>query len=265
MQLTLGFSPCPNDTFMFDALVHSRFPAEGIEWKISIEDVETLNQMAINGILDVTKMSFATWLNVQDTYDLLSAGAALGYGCGPLLISREPLDEEQINKGPVAIPGVLTTANMLLSIAFPKATNRLPMLFSEIEGAVLSGNAIAGVIIHENRFTYESHGLHKVLDLGEYWEGLTCLPIPLGAIAARRSLGTQTLETLSKLVKQSVQMAMDQPDMSMPFVRFYAQEMSDTVMQAHIETYVNSYSLDLGESGWQAIRRLQSLAAERQI
>jgi 1,4-dihydroxy-6-naphthoate synthase len=260
MQLSLGFSPCPNDTFMLDALIHHRIPSKGIEWNIFIEDVETLNRWAMQERLDVSKMSFNAWLHVRDKYTILSSGAALGHGCGPLIIARESLSEDEILKGPVAIPGELTTANLLFSLRYPKAAKPIPMVFSEIETAVLDGRVVAGVIIHENRFTYSKRGLVKILDLGEYWEQETGFPIPLGAIAVKNTLGPQVIEAVDQLIHESVRSAFDNPDTAMPFVRKHAQEMDDNVMQAHIRTYVNEFSLDLGSQGLEAIHVLRDKA-----
>ncbi len=260
MQLSLGFSPCPNDTFILDALLHNRIPTKGMTWKEAIEDVETLNKWAIEGRLDVSKMSFNALLRVQDTYELLSSGAALGHGCGPLVVARKLLTEEEIVRGPIAIPGEFTTANLLFSLRYPKAVNKTPMLFSDIETAVLTGKVVAGVIIHENRFTYSQKGLIKILDLGEYWEQETGYPIPLGAFAAKKSLGSKVIDEISTLIRESVQYAFDHPASSKEFVHQYAQEMDDAVIQAHINTYVNEFSLDLGSQGFEGIQLLKEKA-----
>lgn len=245
---------------MLDALIHQRIPAKGFEWKTSIEDVETLNRLALNGVLDVTKLSFSTWLRVQDQYALLNAGAALGHSCGPLVISAKERSEEEILKGPIAIPGALTTANLLFSLRYPGAQNKLEMVFSEIEHAVASGQVVAGVIIHENRFTYQQHGLVKILDLGEYWEQETGYPIPLGAFAIKRTLDPETIELVNAQLRDSVQFAFDHPQVSMPYVRQHAQEMDESVMRAHISTYVNEFSLELGSVGLEAVAILQDRA-----
>lgn len=256
MQLSIGFSPCPNDTFMLDALIHQRLKDNTISWTAHIEDVETLNQWALAGKLDVTKLSFATWLRVQNRYDLLSAGMALGRGCGPLVISRQPLTKQEIEEGPVAIPGELTTANLLFSLRFPDAKHKIPMVFSAIETAVIEGRVKAGVIIHENRFTYAAKGLHKVIDLGEYWEEATGCPIPLGAFAIRNDIAPDVREKVNSAIRESVLQAFKDPEMAMPFVRKYAQEMDEYVMQAHIRTYVNDFSVEPGEAGYAAIAML---------
>lgn len=247
---------------MLDALIHQRVSGSGIEWIPSIEDVETLNRLALQGLLDVTKMSFSTWLRVQDKYALLNAGAALGHGCGPLVISTKARSEEEILQGPIAIPGVLTTANLLFSLRYPGAQDKKEMVFSEIEEAVASGEVVAGVIIHENRFTYQERGLVKVLDLGEYWEQETACPIPLGAFAVKKTLEPETIERVNTQLRNSVQFAFDHPQISMPYVREHAQEMDESVMRAHISTYVNAFSLDLGHQGYEAINVLRERAIE---
>jgi len=261
MQLSLGFSPCPNDTFILEALLHKRVESPGMTWEPYIEDVETLNQWAQQERLDITKMSFAAWLRVQDKYDLLSSGAALGHGCGPLVISREPLSTQEISSHPVAIPGALTTANLLFTLKYPDVHDKRPMLFSEIESAVLSGAVRTGVIIHENRFTYADRGLVRIVDLGAFWEELTGSPIPLGAFAIRKSLGVDLAESVSRVIRESVVYGFEHRGTVMPFVRRYAQEMAESVMEAHINTYVNEFSLDIGSEGLKAIRQLRKRAS----
>jgi 1,4-dihydroxy-6-naphthoate synthase len=262
MQLSIGFSPCPNDTFMLEALVHGRVGSKhAISWGVHIADVETLNHWALEEKLDVTKMSFGTWLRVQEKYTLLSSGAALGYGCGPLLIAKDPLTEEQVIRGPIAIPGEYTTANLLFSLRYPKAVNKIPMIFSEIESAILDGRAVAGVIIHENRFTYTRRGLTCLLDLGTYWEDLTGSPIPLGAFGIRNALGSDLATVSGSQIRASVEYAFAHREAVMPWVRKHAQEMEDAVMKAHIDTYVNDFSLDLGPEGRLAVDHLYSYAS----
>jgi 1,4-dihydroxy-6-naphthoate synthase len=260
MQMTLGFSPCPNDTFMMYALLHGATDPGDHTWLVKIEDVESLNNWALQGKLDVTKLSFSTWLRVKEDYTLLDAGAALGFGCGPLIIAKKMLPEEEIIKGPVAIPGELTTANFLFSMRYPEATNKIPMLFSDIESAVQSGQVVAGVIIHENRFTYANKGLVRILDLGEFWEQKTGCAIPLGAFAAKTSLGEETIGYIEKRIRQSVQYALQNPEATMKYVRSLAQEMDEAVIQAHINTYVNEFSVSLGEAGKKAVNELERQA-----
>jgi 1,4-dihydroxy-6-naphthoate synthase len=259
MKLTLGFSPCPNDTFIFDALVNQKIDTEGLRFDAVLEDVETLNQWAAQGKLDVTKLSFPALFQNGDTYTLLSSGAALGKGVGPLLIAKQPLDMNNIKRYRIAIPGVNTTANFLLTHAFPEAANRIPTLFSQIENAVLDGRADLGVIIHENRFTYQQKGLVKICDLGDVWEQKQGAAIPLGAIAAKRSLPEEVLTKIDTLIRKSLTDSFSQYPKLSPYVTSHAQAMETAVMRQHIELYVNNYTMDLGETGREAIRKLYSI------
>lgn len=258
MNLTLGFSPCPNDCFMFDAIVNERIDLEGLAFTTHLADVEALNRETFAGRADVTKLSYHAYAYVRNDYALLTAGSALGRNCGPLLISARPLTQEDVRSGSlrIAIPGVYTTANFLFGLAFPEATNRTPLVFSEIEGALLDGRFDAGVIIHENRFTYQEKGLHKVVDLGEFWEAQTGTPIPLGAIAIRRSLPEDVKQKVNRIVRRSVEYAFAHRDASLPYVRAHAQEMDETVMYKHIDLYVNDFSVDLGPEGARAVNTL---------
>jgi len=251
MKLTLGFSPCPNDTFMFDALVHHKIDTEGLEFEVVLEDVETLNLMALEKTLDVTKLSFNAFLYACSDYILLQSGSALGKNCGPLVISKS--GNSILDTSTVAIPGKYTTANSLFKLAFPNCNNTTEMVFSDIENAVLHDEVDAGVIIHENRFTYEQKGLHKVIDLGEYWESETKLPIPLGGIAISRTFSTEVQQKVQRVLKRSIEYAFQNPQSSEVYVCKYAQEMSYEVMQKHIHLYVNEYSVSLGEQGRKAI------------
>ena len=254
-KLTLGFSPCPNDTFMFDAMVHGKIDTAGLEFEVVMDDVEALNQRAMKGELDVTKISFAAFTKATDKYLLLSSGSALGNGVGPLVVSNTNLSFSELNNSnlKIAIPGANTTANFLFSIFFLQATNKKEMIFSEIENAVLSGKADAGVIIHENRFTFEKRGLKKICDLGELWEKKTGQPIPLGGIAVRKNLPIEIQHKLSVVIKRSVEFAFANPDSSYEFVKANAQEMDEEVRKKHIALYVNDYSINLGEIGRGAI------------
>lgn len=254
MKLTIGFSPCPNDTFIFDALINRKIDTEGVEFDLRLEDVETLNESAFQGKLDITKLSFNTLLQVTGEYKLLHAGSALGKNCGPLLIAMSQIPAGEIPQHSIAIPGVNTTANLLLGFAFPDAIRKTPMLFSEIEDAVLSGKTDIGLIIHENRFTYQQRGLLKIIDLGEYWEEQTGCPIPLGGIAIHKRLDTSLRQTIDRLIRQSVEYAFARYPQLPPFVTDHAQEMDEKVMRQHIDLYVNEYSLDLGEGGMHAIQ-----------
>ena len=252
MKLTLGFSPCPNDTFMFDALVHQKVDTEGLEFDVRLEDVETLNRMALEKQLDITKLSFNAFLHANPDYILLQSGSALGKNCGPLVISKK--DKSLLNSNSkVAIPGKYTTANSLFKLAFPTFTNTKEIVFSEIEDAVLNDTVEAGVIIHENRFTYEQKGLKKVMDLGEYWESETNLPIPLGGIAVSRVISAEIQQKVQRVLKRSIEYAFQNPKSSEEYVCQYAQEMSYDVMQKHIKLYVNEYSVNLGKEGRKAI------------
>lgn len=265
MKLSLGFSPCPNDTFIFDAMVHGKIDTEGLEFEVLMEDVETLNRKAMLGELDITKLSYHAYAYLLEKYVLLDAGSALGKNCGPLLIARQAMSDEEVDKALIAIPGKLTTANFLLSLAFPNATRKLETVFSDIETAVLEGKVDAGLIIHENRFTYEQKGLKKVIDLGEFWESSTGLPIPLGGIVARRSLQPEILQKINRVMGRSVQFAFENPASSKPFVKENAQEMDEAVMNNHIQLYVNEFTKNLGGAGRTAIGRMFDVARARGI
>jgi 1,4-dihydroxy-6-naphthoate synthase len=267
MKLTLGFSPCPNDTFIFDALIHHKIDTEGLEFDIVYEDVETLNLKAFRGDLAVTKLSYHAFAYAVEDYELLDAGSALGFGVGPMLITK---DEELAKKLQeilssktlfttalkqlrVGYPGKYTTANFLLGLAFPELKNKKELVFSEIEGALLAGDIDLGLIIHENRFTYQEKGLFKVVDLGDYWEKTTNCPIPLGGIVVKRSIPKDIKEKLNRVLRASVEYAFANPTSGLEFIKSHAQEMSIEVMYKHIELYVNKYSVELGKEGRSAI------------
>lgn len=256
MKLSLGFSPCPNDTFIFDAMIHGKIDTEGLSFDLILGDVEELNQRAFRGDLDITKLSFHAFAHLLDSYCLLDSGSALGRNCGPLLIAKQPLDKSAIEVGAIAIPGKFTTANFLLNLAYPLAQNKVETLFSDIESAVLEGKVDAGLIIHENRFTYQDKGLVKLMDLGEFWESTTGMPIPLGGIVAQRKLDRNILETINRVLRRSIEFAFANPKSALPYIRQHAQEMEEEVMYAHIDLYVNSYSLDLGREGKEAVQFL---------
>lgn len=261
MKLTLGFSPCPNDCFIFDALVNNKIDTGGLEFETITEDVETLNQWALEGKLDITKLSFPAFFQSLDEYALLDAGSALGKGVGPLLLSKEAVQpaDIRISDQSIAIPGIHTTANLLLSFAFPAATNKVPMLFSAIEDAVLIGQTALGVIIHENRFTYQQKGLHKVMDLGENWEEKMNMPIPLGGIAISQSIKRTTALKVNELIRKSLAYAFANYPLITDYVKLHSQAMSEDVMRQHINLYVNDYSLSLGKEGKEAITTLFSV------
>lgn len=256
MKLTIGFSPCPNDTFIFDALINRKIDTGDITFETVLEDVQTLNEQAQAGRLDITKISYGVLPLVLQHYVLLTAGGALGKGVGPLLVARQPVDRlEDINDMHVAVPGANTTAHMLFSLAFPKARHKHFMIFSSIENSVLHSEADAGVIIHENRFTYQEKGLVKLIDLGEYWEQKTGLPIPLGGIVARRTLSAKVRKTVNSLIRKSIEYSFENYPAIAPYVRDHSQEMEESVMRRHIDLYVNDYSLDLGEEGEKAVKK----------
>ncbi|TLD40719.1 MAG: Menaquinone via futalosine step 4 [Candidatus Jettenia ecosi] len=256
MRLTLGFSPCPNDTFIFDALVNKKIDTEGLSFELTIADVEKLNKLAFQYSLDITKVSYYAYACLMQDYIVLDAGSALGNNCGPLLISKPENQNSKIEGLTIAIPGKYTTANFLLSLAFPEAMNKIEMLFSDIENAILQNNVDAGLIIHENRFTYQDKGLIKIIDLGEYWEVETGLPIPLGGIVIKRSLPSAISQKVNRILRKSVEYALANPASSQEYVRQYAQEMAENVRKQHIQLYVNNYSISLGNTGRNAVKTL---------
>ena len=276
MKLSLGFSPCPNDTFIFDAMIHQKIDTEGLTFDVFFDDVETLNQKAFKTELDITKLSYHAYAYLTDNYVLLHSGSALGFGVGPLLICDKEeyitsegleglrsqiclpdrqacLPDRQVSDLRVGIPGKYTTANFLLSLAFPEAENKIEMKFSDIELALLNHKIDLGVIIHENRFTYQDKGLLKIIDLGEYWEKLTSCPIPLGGITIKRNLPEKIKQKVNRIIRRSVEFAIKNPLSGLEFIRSHAQEMSSEVIYKHIELYVNKFSVDLGEEGRKAV------------
>jgi len=261
LAFTLGFSPCPNDTFIFDALVNHKIDTEGIEVNAVLEDVETLNRWALAGKLDITKLSFPAFFQSLNDYILLDSGSALGKGVGPLLITKNKnqLTESEVNHATVALPGKNTTANLLFSFAYPQAVKKQFVIFSGIEDAVLSSKTDLGVIIHENRFTYQQKGLNKVIDLGEYWETKMNAPIPLGGIAIKRTIEPAQAKRINKLIRKSLDYAFAHYPFITDYVKEHSQEMSEDVMRKHIELYVNNYSLQLGNDGRKAIEILHSV------
>jgi 1,4-dihydroxy-6-naphthoate synthase len=260
MKLTLGFSPCPNDTFIFFALLYHKIDTHGLEFIPVIDDVEALNRKALNGELDVTKLSFAMYRQVQNQYQLLDSGSALGNNCGPLLISKRKIPKEEISNCEVAIPGDHTTAHFLFNFFFPRMKTKREMIFSEIENALLREETDLGVIIHENRFTYEKKGLKKVADLGELWERKTNFPIPLGGIFVKKNIPSEIISLIDKLIRESVQYAFAHPEEAIEYVKHYSQEMEEEVMWQHIRLYVNDYTISLGEKGHAAIEKFLLLS-----
>ena len=265
MNFSLGFSPCPNDCFIFDALVHKKIDTQGVDFTVVMEDVEALNNRAFKQELNITKLSYHAFIYLTQEYALLNSGSALGFNCGPLLVQSAKSKVQDINTAAIAIPGKYTTANFLLSLAFPNAKNKKEILFSDIEGAVLSHQVDAGLLIHENRFTYEEKGLEKIIDLGEFWESLIHAPIPLGGIVVKRNIDTKLQKTIDSLIKQSVEFAFANPESCMDFVKQHAQEMSEEVMKKHIALYVNDFSVDLGNVGKNAIQLLFDKAIETKL
>ena len=290
MELSLGFSSCPNDTFIFDALLHGKIDTEGLTFVPVIEDVESLNHKANQHLLDITKLSYHAYAYLTHQYKLLNAGSALGFGVGPLLISNSKFKIQnselegnsdfriqnsklgenskfriQNSELRVGIPGRLTTANFLLSIAYPDLKNKVEVVFSEIEEALLKGEIDLGLIIHENRFTYESKGLKKVRDLGEYWEELSGAAIPLGGIVVSRKFDEATQQKIDRVLRRSIEFAFANKKSSYDFVRAHSQEMSEEVMYKHIDLYVNQYSIDLGEEGIKAVHTLFKKAVEQGV
>ena len=264
--LTLGYSPCPNDTFIFYALVHNRIDTDGLIFKEVLEDVETLNLMARQARLDITKVSFHAFAHLRDSYCLLRSGGALGKGCGPLLVAREELDMKDLRGKTIAIPGKLTTAFLLLQVFDPALKAHIKVMpFHRVIDAVKHGEADAGLIIHESRFTYQREGLRQVIDLGEWWEKETLLPIPLGCIIARRELGRVLVQKTDALIRASLSYAFSSRDETKTYIKSHAQELEDSVIDQHIQLYVNNYSLDIGDDGIRAVQELFRRAAEQGI
>ena len=257
-KLSIGFSPCPNDTFIFDALVNNKIYTGELEFEVILEDVETLNQLALKNTLDISKISYGVLPLLLDSYLVLNSGSALGTGVGPLLIANKKMVNEEIRNYTVAIPGEHTTAHMLFSLAFPEAKNKIFLRYDEIENFVLSSKDknVAGVIIHENRFTYQQKGLIKIIDLGEFWEQKKQSPIPLGGIVAKRNIDRILLKKIDGLIKQSIEYSFSNYPVITDYVREHSQEMEEDVMRKHIDLYVNDYSVNLGEEGKNAIKNL---------
>lgn len=265
MKLSLGFSTCPNDTFIFDAMIHQKVDAEGLEFEVNLADVEELNRDAFEGKIDITKLSYHAFAYIANNYKLLTSGSALGYKNGPLLIGKRKIYPDEVADLKVAIPGKYTTANLLFSIAFPNVKEKKEYLFSDIEEAILDGEMDAGVIIHENRFTFEKKGLKKIIDLGEDWEEKTNNPIPLGGIVVHRKLDIKIQQKINRVLKRSIEFALANPNSSYRFVKNYAQELNDEVIQKHIALYVNNFTVDLGETGKNAVKTLFDRAEKEKI
>lgn len=259
MKLSLGFSPCPNDTFIFDALVNHKIDTGDLSFEVFLEDVETLNKWALQGKLDITKLSYGALPLALENYMVLNSGSALGSGVGPLLIKNEKLIINNIDDHLIAIPGELTTAHLLFSLAYPNCTHKVFLRYDDIENYVLAEKGL-GVIIHENRFTYEAKGLHKIIDLGEYWEKETNLPIPLGGIVINRSVNRLIGLQVDDLIRKSIEYAYAHHYKTLTaYVKNHAQEMAEDIIRKHIELYVNHYSIDLGETGKKAVQQLLNI------
>ena len=258
MKLTLGFSPCPNDTFIFDALVNNKIDTLGLEFETVLEDVQTLNKWAIDGKLDITKLSYGVLPLVLNHYLVLNSGSALGKGVGPLLIKNDQLTIDNIDNCLIAIPGENTTAHLLFSLAYPNAKNKIFLRYDQIENFVLENKGL-GVIIHENRFTYEQKGLNKIVDLGDYWEKTTGKAIPLGGIVINKNIDVDVQLKVDALIKESIEYAFSKYPELNDYIRIHSQEMSEEVMRKHIELYVNQYSIALGSDGKAAIKKLMEV------
>jgi len=265
MKLKLGFSPCPNDTFIFDAMVHGRIDTEGLEFDFFLSDVEELNRKAMCSEVDITKMSFHAYAYAAQNYQILDAGSALGYRNGPLLISSRIIGPSELDEARIAIPGKYTTANLLFSILWPDATKKTEFIFSEIEDALLENKVDAGLIIHETRFTYFKRGFHKIADLGEYWEKLTGLPIPLGTIVINRNIPHDVAMKVNRIIRRSLEYAYHDSFACYDFVSSNAKDMDSTVMNNYIKLFVNEYTIDLGDRAKDAIKELFRMAVEKRI
>ena len=265
MKFTLGFSPCPNDTFIFDAMVHGRIDTEGLEFDYFLADVEELNRRALSSKVDITKVSYHAYSYMAGNYQILDSGSALGHRNGPLLISKRDMDSSDLTEARIAIPGKYTTANLLFSIAWPDAKNKKEFLFSDIPDALLRDEADAGLIIHETRFTYEKKGLTKIADMGEFWEKLTGLPIPLGAIVIKRAIPMDIALKVNRIIRKSLEHAYKDSFTAYRFVSENANDMDSTVMNNHIKLYVNEFTLNLGASGKEAVNELFRIASDKRV
>ena len=254
MKIKLGFSPCPNDTFMFDALVHEKIDTEGLIFDVILADIEQLNKWSIEGILDATKISYSAFLFCHQKYIILDSGSALGNNCGPILVKKK--DTIFNKKSVIAIPGEFTTANMLFSFAFPDNNVKKEVLFSQIEDFVLTDKVDAGLLIHENRFTYQNKGLVKIKDLGEYWEETTRLPIPLGSIVVKRKFPDSEKQKIQRVIRRSIQYAFNNPLSSREYVKRHAQEITDSIIEKHIKLYVNEFSISLKNKAKRAVLKM---------
>jgi 1,4-dihydroxy-6-naphthoate synthase len=263
MKLTLCFSPCPNDTFIFDAMVNGKIDTEGLLFEVRLEDVETLNRLVLSGQPDISKISYGLLPKVLPDYRVLDAGSALGRGVGPLLVAMKDIrtEDPELEKATVVLPGMHTTAHMLFTLAYPLAKHKIFMPFHEIEGAVIHGVADAGVIIHENRFTYAQKGLAKLADLGEIWEQNTGQPIPLGGIVMRRDIDPEIMRATDRVIRRSLDYAFERYPELPAYVKEHAQEMEESVMRQHIDLYVNDFSRSLGSAGREAVWKMLDIGS----
>ena len=271
MKLSVAFSPCPNDTFVFYGLAAGRveLPLDRFGGSLDIEtrlhDVETLNRLAFDGVYDVTKLSFHAWLRLRDSYELLRVGAALGRGCGPLVVVRAPIGAARLPPGRIAVPGEHSTAHLLLRLWAPDVRDVIFAPYDRIMGMVANGEVEAGVIIHEGRFVYRQRGLACLVDLGDWWESQTGLPIPLGCLAARKTLGAERIAGCEEMIEKSLRLALKNPSAPQAYIKQHAQELDDEVIRKHLETYVNEFTLDLGATGRAAVEALETRAREAGI
>ena len=257
-KIDIAFSSCPNDTFVFHAMLNNLVDTKGLSFTSYIDDVESLNQQAKKGVYQVSKLSFAAWLRLRDKYELLDSGAALGFGCGPLLVARSK--DISVEDSLIAVPGIDTTANMLFTLRYPEAKNTSVARFDEILPGIKSGKFDAGVIIHEGRFVFKDYGCEQTIDLGEWWEEETSSPIPLGCIAIRKDRDTIKYKNdIETIIRESVKFAFDNPEASRAYIKSYAQEMDDDVIEQHIKLYVNDFTLSLGETGKKAVQKLEEM------
>ena len=260
MNLTFAYSPCPNDTFTFFGIASKAVSLPEHVSTVCHHDIETLNQSALQGRYEITKLSFHTWLLLRDRYRLLRTGNALGYGCGPILVSRHPVQKADLDPLRIVLPGEHTTAHLLFRLYCPTANQRVFTTYERIFDEILAGRAECGVVIHESRFLYEQAGLHKVCDLGQWWEETTNAPIPLGAIAVRNDLPQELDAEIEQLIRQSLQLAHDQPELPRNYIRQLAQENDDAVLDKQIEMFVTDFTRDLGEQGLRAVAQLEQMA-----
>ncbi len=263
-ELQIAFSPCPNDTFIFHAMLHGLVDTGGIIYSPNIHDIEYLNQQAVSGRFHISKLSFYAYLELMDKYELLDSGAALGYGCGPLIVARK--QGIDLTKCRIAVPGKYTTANLLFKLYSPDSTNIIFTRFDNIMGGIKSGEFDAGVIIHEGRFVYKIYDLVKIIDLGEWWESETGMPIPLGCIAIKKNPGIyQYKNKVEATIRDSINFAFNNREASKEYIKLHSQELDDSVINNHIDLYVNEFSLSLGEKGRNAVDKLKEIALKKHI